>query len=120
MGLKRRHKKQHAHFDPHRVVKLDHKVKCFVVDEAPAYPMIATPRQLHKREHYFSEDESDSDEDNDSSSSSSSENSSVEYFVSRDNVEKKNLIRMCTIAVDSDFHGGGTAPTDPKDMLGRY
>lgn len=121
MGLKRRHKKNQAHFDPHRVVKLDHKVKCYVVDEAPPYPMIAIPRQLHKREHYFSEDESDSNDSDDSSScSSSSDHSFVEYFVSSDNVENKSLIRMCTDNMEADLYGGGSAPVDPKNMLGKY
>lgn len=117
MGLKRRHRKKVGGFDPKRALKLDHKRKCFVVDEAPAYPMIATPRQLHKYYHYYSEDDSSSDECCDDSSSS--ENTFVEYQ-SDDNNQDKRVVRICPVDADGAFEGGGTAPADPKHMLGRY
>lgn len=112
MGLKRRHKKKNQKFDPKRLVKLDHKRKCFVVDETPRYPMIATPRQLQKRFHYFSESESESEE------LSSDDEFNTEYMVGSLN-EGKDLIRMSSSSSDSGFEGGGTAPANPKKMLGK-
>lgn len=112
MGLKRRHKKKHDNFDPKKVVKLNNQIKCYVVDEAPRYPIVAIPRQLQKRFHYYSNSENESEHSDDSNS----EESFSEYYVSGNN----NLIRMCPIDVNSGFDGGGTAPVDPKDMLGRY
>lgn len=124
MGLKRRHKKKNINnnnsnnnnnnqkFDPKRLVKLDHKRKCFVVDEAPRYPMIATPRQLQKRFHYYSESESESEE------LSSDDEFNTEYMVSS-LTEGKDLIRMSSSSSDSGFEGGGTAPANPKKMLGK-
>lgn len=49
MGLKRRHRKKKEKFDPKKVVKLDHKRKCYVIDEAPKHPLIATPRPLQQK-----------------------------------------------------------------------
>lgn len=120
MGLKRRHRKKVQHFDPKRALKLDHKRKCFVVDEAPPYPIIATPRQLQKNYHYSDENDSSSDDSDDSDDSSSSEDSFVEYQLSSDNIENKHVIHICPIEEDSGFEGGGTAPAVPKHMLGRY
>lgn len=116
MGLKRRHKKKNQKFDPKSkvcLVKLDHNRKCFVVDEAPRYPLIATPRQLQKRFHYYSESESESEELN-----SSDDEFNTEYMVSS-LTEGKNLIRMSSSSNDSGFEGGGTAPANPKKMLGK-
>lgn len=133
MGLKRRHKKkkQNQKFDPNCVVKLDHKCKCYVVDEAPRYPLIATPRQLQKRFHYFSESDSVSSEKSlpSSSPSSSSTNSNdefknIEYIMSSQS-ESKDLIRIVPYNnSDSDCSSnskncGGTAPANPKNMLGK-
>lgn len=115
MGLKRRHKKNNNNnqkFDPKRVVKLDHKRKCFVVDEAPRYPMIATPRQLQKRFHYYSESESESEEQ------TTDDEFNTEYMVCS-LTEAKDLIRMSTSSSDSGFEGGGTAPANPRKMLGK-
>lgn len=113
MGLKRRHKKnKNQAFDPKRVVKLDHKHKCYVVDEAPRFPLIATPRQLQKRFHYFSESESESEE------LSSDDETNTEYIVSSQ-TESKDLIRMSSSSIDWGFEGGGTAPANPKKMLGK-
>lgn len=114
MGLKRRHKKKKLQqFDPNRVVKLDHKHKCYVVDEAPRFPLIATPRQLQKRFHYYSEsDESESEE------LSSDAESNTEYVVSS-STEAKDLICMSSSSTASGFEGGGTAPANPKKMLSK-
>lgn len=117
MGLKRRHKRKNEKFDPNRVVKLDHKRKCFVVDEAPCFPMIATPRQLQKRYHYYSE--SDSAKSAEVNSSSSNDESTIEYMVSSQ-TDTKQLIRVSTCSTDSEFDSGGTAPADPKKMLGKF
>lgn len=113
MGLKRRHKKNNQKFDPNRVVKLDHKHKCYVVDEAPRFPLIATPRQLQKRFHYYSESESESEE------LSADDELNTEYVVSS-LTESKDLIRMSSSSNDSGFEGGGTAPANPKKMLGKF
>ncbi|XP_055311208.1 putative protein kinase C delta type homolog [Sitodiplosis mosellana] len=111
MGLKRRHKKKNNQkFDPKRLVKLDHKRKCFVVDETPRYPIIATPRQLQKRFHYYSESESESEE------LSSDAEFNTGYMVSSLTASKE-LIRMSSSSSDSGFEGGGTAPANPKKML---
>lgn len=112
MGLKRRHKKKNQKFDPKRVVKFDHKRKCYVVDEAPRFPLIATPRQLQKRFHYYSESESECEE------LSSDDELNTEYVVSS-LTDAKDLIRMSSCSSDSGFEGGGTAPANPKKMLGK-
>lgn len=114
MGLKRKHKKKKKpvkEFDPKKMVKLDHKRKCYVVDELPKYPLIATPRPLQKRWHYWSESETESDTNSDSDNSDSSYE---ECFSPTDN---KDIIRMSTCSNDSGFEGG-TAPASPKKMLG--
>lgn len=116
MGLKRRHKKKNKdkNFDPKKIVKLDHKRKCYVVDESPKYPLIATPRPLQKRWHYYSESETESEET--SEEDSSDESCFVECAQSGN--EKGKEVRMSTCSNDSGFEGG-TAPTSPKKMLGK-
>lgn len=118
MGLKRRHKKKKDNqmFDPNKVIKSDHKRKCFVVDEAPRYPLYATPRQLQKRFHYYSESDS---EECAELNNSSDDDLSAEYLVSSQ-TESKKLIRVSTSSTDSEFDSGGTAPADPKKMLGKF
>lgn len=129
MGLKRRHKKKKNNhkFDPNRVVKLDHKCKCYVVDEAPPFPLIATPRQLQKRFHYFSESGSDSEESLSSSSLSRNSNDefkNIEYILSSQS-ESKDLIRIvpynnsASDCSNNSKNCGGTAPANPKNMLGK-
>lgn len=118
MGLKRRHrKKRKDQFDPKRMVKLDHTRKCYVVEETPKYPLIATPRPLQKKYHYYSESETDTDEQD-------SENSADEYeyeeYLSPNDGIIKDVIRMSTCSNDSGFEGGGTAPASPKKMLGKH
>lgn len=115
MGLKRRHKKKREKFDPNKVVKLDHSRKCYIVDEAPKYPLIATPRPLQKKYHYHSESDSDNDSD---SGSGSSDELYQEYLSPNDGIIK-DVIRMSTCSNDSGFEGGGTAPASPKKMLGK-
>lgn len=116
MGLKRRHKKKNKNnnFDPKKVVKLDHKRKCFVVDESPKYPLIATPRPLQKRWHYYSDSDTESEET--SENDSSDESCFVECAQSGN--EQGKEVRMSTCSNDSGFEGG-TAPTSPKKMLGK-
>lgn len=119
MGLKRRKNKNNQKFDPRRAIKLDHKRKCYVVEEAPRFPLIATPRQLQKRFHYFSESESDSEELN------SDDDLNLEWLYmsvpsqTESQTESEDLIRMISNSSDSGFEGGGTAPADPKKMLGK-
>ncbi|XP_031640848.1 putative protein kinase C delta type homolog isoform X2 [Contarinia nasturtii] len=111
MGLKRRHqKKKHQQFDPQKAVKLDHKRKCYINDEPPRYPLIATPRQLQKRFHYYSESESEIEEIN------SEDESNTEYIESS-TAEAKDLICMSSSCNDSGFKSGGTAPANQKNML---
>lgn len=116
MGLKRRQKKKNKNknFDPKKVVKLDHKRKCYVVDESPKYPLIATPRPLQKRWHYYSESDTESEDTSDTDSSD--ESCFVECAESGN--EKGKEVRMSTCSNDSGFEGG-TAPTSPKKMLGK-
>lgn len=102
-------------FDPNRPVKLDHKRKCFVVDEAPLFPLIATPRLLQKRFHYFSESSSDSDNNDELKSDDELE---TEYVMSS-RTDSKEVIRVSSASSDSGFEGGGTAPANPKKMLGK-
>lgn len=113
MGLKRRHRKKKEKFDPKRVVKLDHKRKCYIVDEAPKYPLIATPRPLQKKYHYHSESDSAS------SSECGSSDECYDECLSPNDVVVKDVIRMSTCSNDSGFEGGGTAPMSPKKMLGK-
>lgn len=119
MGLKRRHKKKNKNnnnnFDPQKVVKLDHKRKCFVVDESPKYPLIATPRPLQKRWHYYSDSDTESEETSDNDSS---DNESCFVECAQSGNEKGKEVRMSTCSNDSGFEGG-TAPTSPKKMLGK-
>lgn len=117
MGLKRRHRKKRDKFDPKRMVKLDHARKCYVVEETPKYPLIATPRPLQKKYHYYSESDTDSDETE--SGSGSSDEFYQEYLSPNDGIIK-DVIRMSTCSNDSGFEGGGTAPASPKKMLGKH
>lgn len=121
MGLKRKHrKKKNKNFDPKKVVKLDQKRKCFIVDEAPKYPLIATPRPLQKRWHYFSESDTDSETESDSESGSESELLPVDGIPATNTGSGADIkdIRMSTCSNDSGFEGG-TAPASPKKMLGK-
>lgn len=121
MGLKRKHrKKKNKNFDPKKVVKLDQKRKCFIVDEAPKYPLIATPRPLQKRWHYFSESDTDSETASDSESGSGSELLPVDGIPDTTTGSGADIkdIRSSTCSNDSGFEGG-TAPASPKKMLGK-
>lgn len=119
MGLKgRKRNKNNQKFDPKKVVKLDHHRKCYVVDEAPRYPLIATPRQLQKRFHYFSESETESDEANSKSGSDDELLQCDECNLPPEKYISKDLIRMSVCSNDSGFEGGGTAPVNPKKWLG--
>lgn len=117
MGLKRRHKKKKDKFDPKKVVKLDHKRKCYVIDEAPKYPLIATPRPLQKKYKLYSESETESEG---SDSDCVSSDGCYEECLSPNDVVVKDVIRMSTCSNDSGFEGGGTAPSSPKKMLGKH
>lgn len=116
MGLKRRHRKKKDKFDPKKVVKLDHKRKCYVVDEAPKYPLIATPRPLQKKYKFYSESETESEG---SDSYCGSSDGCYDECLSPNDVVVKDVIRMSTCSNDSGFEGGGTAPSSPKKMLGK-
>lgn len=117
MGLKRRHRKKKDKFDPKKVVKLDHKRKCYVIDEAPKYPLIATPRPLQKKYKFYSESETESDG---SDSDCVSSDGCYDECLSPNDVVVKDVIRMSTCSNDSGFEGGGTAPSSPKKMLGKH
>lgn len=117
MGLKRRHRKKKDKFDPKKVIKLDHKRKCYVVDEAPKYPLIATPRPLQKKYKFYSESETESEG---SDSDCVSSDGCYDDCLSPSDVLVKDVIRMSTCSNDSGFEGGGTAPSSPKKMLGKH
>lgn len=110
MGLKRRHKKKKDKFDPKKVVKLDHSRKCYVVNEEPKYPLIATPRPLQKKYKFYSDSETDDE-------SYSDNDSSDEYY--DEDVIKGDVIRMSRCSNDSGFEGSGTVITNPKKILGK-
>ena len=114
MGLKRRHKKRDKkkNFDPKKMVKLDHKRKCYVLAETPRYPLIATPRPLQKRWHYYSESETEESDTNSDSESGGDDSCFQNECLSPD------IVRMSTCSNDSGFEGG-TAPASPKKMLGK-
>ncbi|KAH8289516.1 hypothetical protein KR054_006668 [Drosophila jambulina] len=49
-------------FDPQKKIKIDTTNKCYVKEEAPRYPLVATPRPLWKREKIVYSDENTDDE----------------------------------------------------------
>ncbi|KAM7349278.1 protein kinase C delta [Cochliomyia hominivorax] len=136
---RRRKEKQaeQARFDPQKKVKIDTTRKLYVKDEAPRYPLVATPRPLWKREKIVYPVE-DSDDDSDSEESGSTEetedsdecttseeyedeispsaSSGVKSDSGEQNKENSAIIRMSTCSNDSGFEGG-TAPSSPKKML---
>ncbi|KAL9880196.1 uncharacterized protein LOC119644546 isoform X1 [Glossina fuscipes] len=139
--LKERRKKekqaQQVRFDPQKKVKIDTSRKLYVKEEAPRYPLVATPRPLWKREKIVypdDDDDDDSDDESDSEESGSTEETetsdecttSEEYEdelqtnnTAADDPNKLNassIIRMSTSSNDSGFEGG-TAPASPKKML---
>lgn len=142
--LRQRRKKEkqaeQARFDPQKKIKIDPSNKCYVKEEAPRYPLVATPRPLWKREKpvYPDEDSDDESGDSDESGSGSEETedsedctTSEEYEddlstnasgppTGSNNVSKENsaIIRLSTCSNDSGFEGG-TAPSSPKKMLGK-
>ncbi|KRF80703.1 uncharacterized protein Dvir_GJ16879, isoform C [Drosophila virilis] len=57
-----------ARFDPQKKIKIDTTSKCYVKEEAPRYPLVATPRPLWKREKIVYSDENTDDESSEESS----------------------------------------------------
>uniref|UniRef100_A0A0A1XIY6 protein kinase C n=1 Tax=Zeugodacus cucurbitae TaxID=28588 RepID=A0A0A1XIY6_ZEUCU len=140
--LRQRRKKEkqaeQARFDPQKKIKIDPSNKCYVKEEAPRYPLVATPRPLWKREKpvYPDEDSDDESGDSDESGSGSEETEDSEECTTSEeyeddlstnvsgaptggsNVSKENsaIIRLSTCSNDSGFEGG-TAPSSPKKML---
>ncbi|TMW49851.1 hypothetical protein DOY81_005067 [Sarcophaga bullata] len=145
--VKQRHRKEkqaeQARFDPQKKVKIDTTRKLYVKEEAPRFPLVATPRPLWKREKIVypvddSDDESDSEEsgsteeteDSDECTTSEEYEDEVSPTASGDgksgdgksgsstdpNKENPSIIRMSTCSNDSGFEGG-TAPASPKKML---
>ncbi|XP_050329860.1 uncharacterized protein LOC126759208 isoform X1 [Bactrocera neohumeralis] len=140
--LRQRRKKEklaeQARFDPQKKIKIDPSNKCYVKEEAPRYPLVATPRPLWKREKpvYPDGDSDDESGDSDETGSGSEETedseectTSEEYeddlstntsgaLTGSSNVSKENsaIIRLSTCSNDSGFEGG-TAPSSPKKML---
>ncbi|XP_037931510.1 nucleoprotein TPR-like [Teleopsis dalmanni] len=132
---RKKEKEEKARFDPQKKIKIDPTNKCYVKDEAPRYPLVATPRPLWKREKivYPDDDSDDSDESGSTDETEDSEEctTSEEYEDdlnpsgmtsltgdSGSNTSKENsaIIRMSTCSNDSGFEGG-TAPSSPKKML---
>ncbi|XP_020715125.1 mucin-4 isoform X2 [Ceratitis capitata] len=129
---------EQARFDPQKKIKIDPSNKCYVKEEAPRYPLVATPRPLWKREKivYPVEDSDDESGDSDESGSGSEETEDSEECTTSEeyeddlstnassgaatgsNVSKENsaIIRLSTCSNDSGFEGG-TAPSSPKKML---
>ncbi|XP_073830348.1 protein kinase C delta isoform X2 [Musca autumnalis] len=134
---------QAARFDPQKKVKIDTTRKLYVKEEAPRYPLVATPRPLWKREKIVYPDEDSDDDSEDSEESGSNEetdettsdectSASEEYEDELNSATASggaggvgtptstgdpNIIRMSTCSNDSGFEGG-TAPSSPKKMLG--
>lgn len=108
LKVKAKKKKKVNKFDPTKKVTLNHSMKCYVKDEKPIRPITARPRPLYK-EATSSDDESESE----------STDSSEEYYDS-DKDKKSEIpgVRMSTCSNDSGFEGG-TAPSSPKQMLGK-
>uniref|UniRef100_A0A1I8N4R1 protein kinase C n=1 Tax=Musca domestica TaxID=7370 RepID=A0A1I8N4R1_MUSDO len=80
--IKQRHRKEkqaaaaaaaQARFDPQKKVKIDTTRKLYVKEEAPRYPLVATPRPLWKREKIVYPDEDSDDDSEDSEASGSTE-----------------------------------------------
>ncbi|XP_055843888.1 mucin-2 isoform X1 [Episyrphus balteatus] len=110
--LKKKAKEAQQAFDPNKKIKIDTKKKCYVKEEAPRYPLVATPRPLWKREKIVYEE---------SSNSSSEETESESECTTSDEYEdelcpKDAIIRMSTCSNDSGFDGG-TIPSSPKKVL---
>ncbi|XP_055909390.1 probable serine/threonine-protein kinase ndrC isoform X1 [Eupeodes corollae] len=110
--LKKKAKEAQQAFDPNKKIKIDTKKKCYVKEEAPRYPLVATPRPLWKREKIVYEE---------SSNSSSEETESESESTTSDEYEdelcpKDAIIRMSTCSNDSGFDGG-TTPSSPKKVL---
>lgn len=120
-------------FNPQRNMKFspDYKKKLFTVDEKATKILWATPRPLQKPKKvvYYSSDEDsseNSDEDSEETSEESSETASEtdEFFPCPNPMDaiclysNKDEVRMSTCSNDSGFEGG-TAPSSPKNMLGK-
>ncbi|XP_067634530.1 uncharacterized protein Pkcdelta isoform X1 [Eurosta solidaginis] len=126
-----------ARFDPQKKIKIDPSNKCYVKEEAPRFPLVATPRPLWKREKivYPVEESDDESGDSEGSGSGSEEtedseecttseeydddlNANANAVATGSNVSKENsaIIRLSTCSNDSGFEGG-TAPSSPKKML---
>ncbi|XP_055319826.1 serine/threonine-protein kinase pakA-like [Sitodiplosis mosellana] len=114
---KRRPKKRKEKIDPRKVMKLDPKRKCYIMDEAAKYPMIATPRPLAKRSNYCGGNYAESESESETSSDISSSDECYDECLSPNDIVVKDVIRMSTCSNDSGFEGGGTAPSSPKKML---
>nr|XP_036677255.1 formin-J isoform X5 [Drosophila suzukii] len=112
-------------FDPHKKIKIDTTNKCYVKEEAPRYPLVATPRPLWKREKIVYSDENTDDEsgseegsggslDEDSDDESGGEecSSSSSSGSSEDlEVATKGGSSAATTVVDSPSSAGSTAGT---------
>ncbi|XP_030381708.1 putative protein kinase C delta type homolog isoform X3 [Scaptodrosophila lebanonensis] len=61
-----------ARFDPHKKIKIDTTNKCYVKEEAPRYPLVATPRPLWKREKIVYSDENTDDSSDEGSEATGS------------------------------------------------
>lgn len=153
--LKQKHRKEKrqqklaAGFDPHKKVKIDTSRKLYVKEEAPRYPLVATPRPLWKREKIVYDDDEDDDEDGedeDSTTNTSSGNSEAEAAssdecstsddygddlrppsaavcnpVNTNSTNNNNSSAIIRMSTCSNDSGfeGGTAPSSPKRMLGK-
>lgn len=111
LKVKAKKKKKINKFDPTKKITLNHSMKCYVKDEKPIRPITARPRPLYK-EATSSDEESESEETD----------SSEEYYDSdkdkKSEIPGENGVRMSTCSNDSGFEGG-TAPSSPKQMLGK-
>ncbi|KAL7744999.1 hypothetical protein ACLKA6_007261 [Drosophila palustris] len=100
--------KEPARFDPQKKIKIDTTSKCYVKEEAPRYPLVATPRPLWKREKIVYSDENTDDE-------SSSEGSSEATGGSLDEDSEDDDSDACTSnsssseEFDDETHGAGVA-----------
>lgn len=108
-------------FDPHKKIKIDTANKCYVKEEAPRYPLVATPRPLWKREKIVYSDENTDDESGseegsggslDEDSDDESEECSESSASSASSVDSKALQPASAGKDSTDGSGGaGTGTT---------
>ncbi|XP_022216003.1 uncharacterized protein LOC111070017 isoform X1 [Drosophila obscura] len=103
-------------FDPHKKVRIDTTNKCYVKEEAPRYPLVATPRPLWKREKIVYSDENTDDESSEEGSEATagsldedSDDESEECSSSSSSASSEESEAAATNKRRTDESDGGTA-----------